>query len=751
MDHTQGKNIEFGINELREYIGIILKRKVLFLVCLILPIIAASVYSFYQKPIYRATTKVEVGTGFRMPLKEVYQEHWSTFLHTQIALMEGDEIKRRIETRLADWKGRIPKEHLEPVVTISTIRGTTMIEAWVDSPYKEYAKAYVQALTEEFVAIKKEHKEKSSEFALVSLTKEVDRLNDKLKKAQADLQNFREKNEEVVIEEYGNFSPRHLVTLTTRISELETEKALIEKQIAALEESDNPSFWISIVDEIQKGVVTPALQKETRASPQEQNLTQDNEKDKNQVPNAPTVEPLPFVFVLEKGQSKKWEKLKEKYEEIKSELARVLNIYKPNHPTRIKLQNDLVVTTQEMRAEVDSLLETFKAKKKSLQLEEEALKNNVDKWQKSTLASASTINQLETLKQEEERLRRLYDVLIKRVNEIEISTDFGTETVLVVEEARVSSEPIGPKTERNILFSIIFGLGLGCGLAFFLDYIDDSVKSPEELKKYTDIATLGIVHSISWDQKKLSTHKITDLGETEALESYRSVRTNVLLSQPQGTLKSILITSSVPSEGKTTTSVNTSIILAQGGLKVLLIDGDLRRPTIHKLFNRKNRNGFSSVLSGTDTFENCVQKTDVEGLDLLTAGHIVPDPPKLFHLAQMKEFLDMVYGRYDKVIIDSAPVLTVTDSVILSNWVDGIIFVIHGARTSRVAVAKAKEALLDNSSKMLGAIINNLSVKKTSYYYYSGYKYKYRYRYGESKKPASKKKTSERETEKAII
>ena len=183
---------------------------------------------------------------------------------------------------------------------------------------------------------------------------------------------------------------------------------------------------------------------------------------------------------------------------------------------------------------------------------------------------------------------------------------------------------------------------------------------------------------------------------------------------------------------------------------MLLIDGDLRRPTIHKLFNIENKKGFSGVLLGSESFEDCVKKTEIEGLDVLAAGQIVPDPPKLFHYAKTKEFLNQAYSRYDKVIIDSAPVLTVSDSVLLSEMVDGIIFVLQGALTSRSIIARAKEALLDNSSKIVGAIINNLPIKKVGSYYY-GYKYKYRYGYkhgyssylGDKKKKIPKKKVTE--------
>ncbi|NQT22156.1 MAG: polysaccharide biosynthesis tyrosine autokinase [Candidatus Omnitrophica bacterium] len=742
IEQAQTKNLEVGVNELREYLEIVLKRKHIVLLCFLIPVMITTVIYTVKKPIYRAVARIEMKSGFNIPLKNLYEEEHYNYFNTQIEMIKSVSLQKRIAKRLTPWIGKIPSKYLSADIKIKRVPGTNMLELWVNTPYKEYAKPYADIITDEFLNLKIEQRGISSEFALVSLTKEINKLNDKLNKAQNKLQIFRKENEGVMLEEYGDYSPRHLQSLTSQISKLNTDKVLIGKQIEALEESSDPSFWISVIDNIQQGVVMPAIHKEPQTRPEDNSSS--NKKSDEDKKNMNFVEPLPFVFVLDKGQSEKWQALKKNYNSLKSELAAVVNVYKPKHPDRIILERDLGVLTNDMKAEVASLTETYKAKHKGIVLQEEALKSSMNMWKESTLDSFSKVSELETFKNEVERLQKLYDVLIKRVTEIEISSEFGMESVYIVEKPRLLSKPVGPQRIRSIMIVAIMSLGFACGIAFFLDYIDDSVKSSDDLKKYTGLSTLGVVHAVNWNQVDLPSHTVINPLSDNALEAYRSIRTNMLLSAPQNSLRTTLITSALPSEGKTTVSVNTGIVLAQGGLKILLIDGDLRRPTVHKMFGNDNKKGLSSILVQHNKLEECVRKTDVEGLDFLSAGPAIADPPKLLLHSHIKELLEYATTRYDRVLIDSAPLLTVTDSVILSDWVDGIVFVTRGQKTSRMAIIKARDTLLNNSSKILGVIINNLPVKKSAPYYY-GYKYKYGYGYGYGRKRAEEKSTEKKE------
>jgi capsular exopolysaccharide synthesis family protein len=746
--------------DLKEYLETILNRKDVFLVSFLIPLVLGSIFIFTRKPMFRATTQLEVNSGVIMPVTtQVYRDRDGSesynYLMTQLEILQGKELKDRVSKALADWKMKIPLRYLEPKTTIKFAQGN-VISIWADNPYKDYAIAYAEAIVKEFMDLKMEQKEKSSNFAVAGLTRQADQLNEKIRGIQKKIQEFKEQNNEVLLEDGSSFSASYLAKLSNKASDIKTEKVLIEKQIKALEESDDPSFWISVIDEMQRGVVTPAISKEaqqeatlnsvsTVTSTDPKKKVQD--KNASVVKNTSTIEQLPFIFVLEKGQSKYWEDLRSRYEKLKSEFFRISKLYKPEHPQREKVEAELNAAVKDMSAEVSSLLEKFKAKYEQLKIEEQAVNEELKNWQTTAIDSSSKINQFSVLKDEEERLKKLYQVLVDRIEELSVATDFGLETVNVVQAARV--EPLPSKLFRNVFLLLLFSMCCGCGTVFFIDYIDDSIKSPDDLKKYTGLSSLGMIYSIEWDQKDLPSHKLSRLQEGSIIESYRSIRTNILLSRPESMLKTILMTSALPSEGKTTTSVNTSIVLAQGGLRVLLIDADMRRPTIHKIFNLKNEKGLSSVLAETESFDKCLQKTDIENLDLLPAGHIVSDPPKLFHASKIKDFIKVLNARYDRIIIDSAPILTVIDSVILSDLADGIVFVVHGGVTSRIALIKAKEALLDNSSRLLGVIVNNMSFKKMSgHYYYYGYKYKYRYDYG--KKPNSEDKNKDKEIEEAI-
>ena len=728
MEEPHNKNLESSTIELRSYLDIILKRKKIFAVCFIVPVIIITVFSFVRKPIYRAMARIDVGTGFKMPLKELFQE--ARHIQTQIEILEGDKQKERILENLITWRKNIPEKYLEPDVKVKGIRTTTMIDIWIDSPYPDYAKAYTEAMMDEYLLLKKQHREESSQSALINLSKEVNIINEKLKLAQAQLQNFKKENEEIIIEDYGNLSLDYLTSLAVRISELETKKRLIKAKIEAIESSDNPSFWISVINENQLRAASAGIREESYSiSPkglEDELIVGDNDNFSNNV-LVKTTPPI-FISLLEEDQLKRWKELKNKYMNLKAKLAGMEKIYKPKHPQRVKAENELEAVEKGMRLEVRNILEAFKQEQEGVDLEIATLKTNVKEWQGVALASSSKIAQLRALEEEVLRLRKLYDVLIRRGNEIEVSVDSGLENVMVIEDAKVLSKPIKPKRARDILLSIIAGLALGGGLVFFLDYIDDTIKSGDDLKKYTGLVDFGTVYSIDWDNDNLPSHKITLLEQNPVIEAYRSIRTNIIMSAPETKMKTILITSSFPEEGKTTTALNVAISLAQGDSRVLLVDGDLRRPSLHQFFSCDNGKGFSSILVGKDIFENCVKLTEVGKLDLLTAGETVPDPPKLFHRARMKEFLSYIGTMYDRIIIDSPPILSVTDTVGLSDWADGIIIVIRGANTSCSAVIEAMGLLRNNSAKIIGGVINNLPFECCDHYYkYKKYYKKHNY------------------------
>jgi len=750
--------------DIRHYLDVVMSRLSTFIICALLVVAIGVTITLVKKPVYRATAKIEVNAGVRMPMAETtYKDKGGSetysYINKQVQIMNGDTLKGRVLQRLsAEWKTKLSKRVFEdPLVKVQATK-VSLIEVCVDSPNKDYALAYLTALAEEFTKLKMEQQGESSRFAIYNLTRQADELSRKISDVQNKIQAFRAANDGIMLDENGDFLSAYLIKLNNKMSDLKTERVLIEKQIKTLEENKNPSLWISVIDNIQRGSVTPAISKE--AQPQSQLIPQTTKDagpnqntgraDKDGMTNI-TVEPLPFVFVLEKEKNVRWEGLRNRYEKLKSELARIATVMKPAHPKRIQLEKELSVITTEMQAEVRSLLEKFKGRREGVELEEQVLQEEIKRYQQTT----PQINQFAVLKEEELRVKKLYDILTQKIEEVHISSDFGQETILLVEIPRV--KPLPPKILRNLLLSIIFGLGCGLMVVFGLDYIDDSIKTSDDLKKYLGLPGLGLVYSIAWEGSKLSSHKLTDIKEDHVNESYRTLRTNILLSRPSEALKTILITSALPSEGKTTTAANAAIALAQGGLKVLLIDADLRKPAIHKIFGFKNERGLSSILLKNESFDNCLRKTEVDKLDIITAGPIVPDPARLFHLAKTKELFDHARGKYDKIIIDSAPLLTVVDSVVVSDWVDGIICVVHGGKTSRIAVIKARETLLDNAEKLIGVVINNLSFAQVRHHYYYGYKYAYKYgykyRYGREKNAPNplKDKEPEREFQENVV
>jgi tyrosine-protein kinase Etk/Wzc len=341
---------------------------------------------------------------------------------------------------------------------------------------------------------------------------------------------------------------------------------------------------------------------------------------------------------------------------------------------------------------------------------------------------------------------KLYLLVEEKYNEAAITekSEFGY--VDIVDPAVVPGSPVSPDIRKNIMLGALVGLALGIAIVLLRSYLDVRVRTPEDLKRFGYVSLSAIIHMAQELEKTETNANGNDeaLGHNTAFdphlvahfnplsplsESYRRLRTNVLYAQLDTPLRSFLITSPNPSEGKSTTISNLAIAFAQAEKKVLLVDADMRRPTIHTSFGLSKNPGMTDLFVGTSTFEEVVNKHVVDNLDILCCGTTPPNPAELLGSKRMQDFIKQMTIKYDLVLFDSPPLLAVTDAAVLSTIVDGAILVVSAGATRAAAIHRASEFLTTVGGKLLGCVLNNFDVKKAYGGYYGSYSYNY-YGYG---------------------
>jgi capsular exopolysaccharide synthesis family protein len=281
----------------------------------------------------------------------------------------------------------------------------------------------------------------------------------------------------------------------------------------------------------------------------------------------------------------------------------------------------------------------------------------------------------------------------------------------------------------------VIGLFLGFGLAFFLEYLDNTVKTPEDVEQLIRLPSFGMIPEISCERRRriengmlypveLVTHRHP---KSILSEAYRNVRTSILLSFSEQPPKRIAISSANPAEGKTTTVINTAIALSQTGARVLIVDADMRKPRLHTVLGKGNGLGLSNFLSGNTELQSIVKKSKVPNLYHIPSGPIPPNPSELLSSKLFKGMMHILGSKFDHIVVDSPPVLVFADSVILSTSVDGIVLVVLGAKTPRETLQRAKELLYQVNARILGVVINRVDIDRSDY---GGYYYRYHYYYG---------------------
>jgi len=383
---------------------------------------------------------------------------------------------------------------------------------------------------------------------------------------------------------------------------------------------------------------------------------------------------------------------------------------------------------------------------------EEALRKSYDQQRAETLTQNEAAVNYRIIQQEIETNKSLLDGLLQRTKENDVVLAGTPNNIRIVDYAIAPKKAVSPRRTLIVGITFILSLGLAVGFAFFLEYLDDSVRSTEDIENYLRLPSIAVIPQVGTAKTKRlrvlpakggalapangngSSHEVllSDMDKRSAVaEAYRHLRTSILLSTAGRPPRTMLITSSVPSEGKTTTAVNTAISLAQTGAKVLIIDADMRRPRVHSIFNLSNSVGLSALLSREATeaeISQAIQLHEGSGLYVLTAGPVPPNPAELIGSEQMIKLIGAVTPMFTHVVIDSPPVAAFTDGVLIAAMVEGVLLVVHSGKSSRKIVARARRLLLDVGGRIIGVVLNKVpGAGSNSYYYYSGYYQHYHY------------------------
>ncbi len=372
---------------------------------------------------------------------------------------------------------------------------------------------------------------------------------------------------------------------------------------------------------------------------------------------------------------------------------------------------------------------------------EQALRKAFEQQRGETVNQNEAAINYRIIQQEIATNKTLLDNLLQRSKENDVLMSNKPNNVSVVDYAVPAGGPIGPNRLRTVMMAMFLSFGLGVGFALFLEYLDDTVRSTEEVERLLHLPALAVIPSASGAsgrrlasapgalQKRNGNNGNPELlmnvdSHSPLAESYRHLRTSVLLSTAGRAPKSLLVTSSLPGEGKTTTAVNTAVSLAQTGARVVIIDADMRRPRLRSIFGLTDGAGLSSILSSEVSEEDMLRlvvKEEETGLNILTSGPIPPNPAELIGSDQMRRLLDVLQREFTHVVIDSPPITSFTDGVLISTMVDGVLLVVHGGKSSRHVVKRSRQLLNDVGSKIFGVVLNNVSIQSQDYYYYQRY------------------------------
>jgi capsular exopolysaccharide synthesis family protein len=751
--YGRGVTIEREETHLRDYWRIIRRRLWVPISVVVVAVMLATIYNLRLPSVYEGVTKIEILREDRVVDLKDFQINMgggddAQYINTKLKLLQSPRIAYEVAKTLnlqhnnqfmpgalpmdssaeslkvteGDSDLQVEMQDLKPWidkllgnVEIKPVRETRLVEIHYRHESPDWARKISDMWAEAFKTVSLEERKSTNREAAGYLESTIARYKLKLREAEETLQNYLRNNQVYDFGQKESTVSSRLAELNHLLLQAETER----KNAQLAYELGRSVADVSTLPEIQRDQIVQEL-------------------------------------------NKKITELNQQREQLAVEFT-------PEWPEVKKVTQQLQRLEGELRAAHQRILSTIENQYRTAAQREQSLRALFVQQRGETLQQNHSAIKAKLLQADVDSNRQLLDSLLQSQKGVEVSQvdGFLKSNIRIAEASPSPSAPVAPKRVQNILLSALLSLIGGIGLVLFLDYINNKIESVEDIDRYLRLPALGVIPALDGGAKArrllgknafahesngqelvpaIAGAESVILTQTEATspiaESYRQLRTALLLSSAGHAPRTLLITSSQPAEGKTTTSVNTAISLAQTGAAVLIIDADLRRPRVHKVFGLKNTAGLSNYLAGDSDLASLIQVA-MPNLYVLPVGPLPPNPAELLGSPKMKQAVETLSANFDYIVIDSPPVSSFADSLILSSLVEGVIIVVKAGTTPREMAQRTKAHLQSVGAKILGVVVNQIKLQPHDYYYSSTYYSRYYYGNGDGDSDRQKKESEE--------
>ncbi len=713
------------LQDAREYAALLHKRRGLVATSVGVALLVATLYNYTTRPLYQAVVQllIERDSPNVLPNHELAEaSKGADYYETQYELLRGRNLAEKVVERLelqkstefqtgalltpwerirrffpahADRPAATSGLSMTPAVaafrsrlTVEPLAGSRLVNLRFAAYDPEIAARAANALAQLYIEQSLEFRYTASAEATGWLADRVREQQKKVEEAERALQRYREQEGLVSIEERQTILDQKLTTLAGAVLTSRTER-----------------------------ITREALYRQMRALPPAQLGT--------------------FPMVMENTVV---QGLRARLAQLHEDEARLTESLGEKHPDMIKVRGQIKAAEDKLAAEIQGIVQSVENGYRTAQEQEASLTADLDQAKRDALVFNRKAIELGALKRDVETSQQLLRELMSRTKESGLETELKSTNLRIVEHADTPSSPISPRRLWNYELALLFGLALGVGLSVFFEHMDNTVKTPEDVKGLLGLPFLGMIPDVgpgvAAGDAAAAPFILRD-PQSPVAEAYRVLRTNLIFSSAETTGRVLLVSSASPGEGKTTTVANLVAALGENGGRVLAVDADLRRPTLHQHFGIAKTPGLSDVIVGKSQPSQAVQATRFRGLSILPCGYVPPNPTELLSSESMRELIATLRKRYDFIVIDAPPILAMADAAVMCPHVDGVVLVVWAENCTRPSVQRAVDQVTRVGGKLVGVALNKVDLERNSYYYSQYYGEYYRSYYAEGTEAAT--------------